>query len=147
VVPDAGAAGWLGRPAQVLPPVVEQPLLPDAARSAARELLNVAPGARTVLVLDGPDARVAAAVRSAAGDGAQVLRPGQSEDEVLFAAADQVVRTDDSLLERPADLVRAVLAGAAAEGVDRDEVHELHGAAAGAGWIDLVESAVAARSR
>lgn len=147
VVPDATTAAWLGRPARVLAPVVEQPLLPDAARSAARELLDVAPGARTVLVLDGPDARVAAAVRSAADHGAQVLRPGQAEDEVLFAAADQVVRTDDSLVERPADLVRAVLAGATAEGVDRDVVAGLHGPASAEGWVDLVESAVAARVR
>ena len=90
---------------------------------------------------------MAAAVRSAAGDGAQVLRPGESEDEVLFAAADQVVRTDDSLVEHPADLVRAVLAGAVADGVDRDGLSELHGPAAGAGWADLVESAVTARLR
>ena len=88
---------------------------------------------------------MAAAVRSAAGDGAQVLRPGQAEDEVLFAAADQVVRTDDSLVEHPADLVRAVLAGAVAEGVDRGGLYGLHGPAAGAGWVDLVESAVSVR--
>ena len=147
VVPDATTAAWLGRPATVLAPVVEQQQLPDAARTSARELLHVAPGARTVLVLDGPDAQVAAAVRTATDAGAQVLRPGQDEDEVLFAAADEVVRTDDSLVEHPADLVRAVLAGVEADGLDRGGLDEVHGASAGAGWVDLVEGAVSARVR
>lgn len=147
VVPDEASAAWLGRPALVLAPVVEQPELPDAARSAARELLNVAPGARMVLVLDGPDDRVAAAVRSASAGGAHVLRPGEAEDDVLFAAADEVVRTDESLVEHPVDLVRAVLAGASAQDVGRDGIDAVYGAAAGAGWIDLVERAVAARVR
>jgi len=147
VVPDDASAAWLGRPALVLAPVVEQPELPDAARSAARELMNVAPGVRTVLVLAGPDDRVAAALQAAARDSAQVLRPGQAEDEVLFAAADEVVRADDSLVTHPADLVRAVLAGARAEGCDRSALANLHGAAAGAGWVDLVERAVADRAR
>jgi len=147
VVPDAATAEWLGRPAQVLAPVVDQHELPAAARSAARELLHVAPGSRTVLVLDGPDARVAAAVRSASAGGAHVLRPGEAEDDVLFAAADEVVRTDESLVEHPVDLVRAVLAGASAQDMGRDGLDAVYGASAGAGWIELVESAVVARLR
>ena len=147
VVPDAASAAWLGRPAQVLPPVVEQPELPEAARSAARELLDVAPGSTTVLVLDGPAAAVAAAVRAASAEGCHVLRPGQAEDEVLYAAADQVVRTDDSLVEHPADLVRAVLAGAVAAGHDRSALAAAHGDAAGAAWVELVERVIAARVR
>lgn len=147
VVPDAATAAWLGRPARVLAPVVDQHELPPAARSAARELLHVAPGVGTVLVLDGPDRRVAAAVRSASDGGAHVLRPGQAEDEVLFAATDVVVRTDESLVDHPVDLVRAVLAGASSDGVVRADLDAVYGGAAGAGWIDLVESAVAARNR
>jgi len=147
VVPDGATAAWLGRPAQVLAPVVVQAALPAAARSAARELLNVAPGARTVLVLDGPPARVDAAAAQATADGRVVLRPGQAEDEVLFAASDRVVRTDESLAEHPADLVRAVLAGALADGCDQEALRAVHGTVAGDGWLDLVERAVAARAR
>ena len=147
VVPDRTTADWLGRPAQVHAPVVEQQELPGAARAAARELLCVPPGGQTVLVLDGAADQERAAVAAAEAQGALVLRPGQAEDEVLFAAADQVVRTDGTLVEHPADLVRAVLAGAAADGADRVAWAELHGAAAGEGWVDLVERAVAARAR
>ena len=76
-----------------------------------------------------------------------MLRPGQAEDEVVLAAADRVVRTDDSLVDHPADLVRAVLAGALADGCDQEALRAVHGAVAGDGWLDLVERAVAARAR
>lgn len=146
VVPDTTTQDWLGRPCQVLAPVVERTLLPEAARVAARELLAVPPGATTVLVLDGPDRRVAEAVRRAEQEGRTVLRPGQAEDEVVLAAADEVVRTDDSLVARPADLVRAVLAGATAEGCDRAALALEHGEAAGAAWEDLLAACVDRRA-
>lgn len=147
VVPDGTTATWLGRPAQVLAPVVEEQELPSAARLAARELLGLGPGARTVLVLDGRSDLESAAVRAAEQQGCTVLRPGQAEDEVLHAAADQAVRTDGTLVEHPVELVRAVLAGADAEGLDRAALASLHGEAAARAWVDLVERAVTARVR